>query len=79
LDLQDKEDFQISAPRCPIHYTLQGNGDVLDIVVHQNVHLSDVTVSDVLNSDHPPILFHILDHISARDILAPVEIYTDWK
>jgi hypothetical protein len=41
--------------------------------------LSDVTVSDVLDSDHLSILFHILDHVSARDILAPVEIHTDWK
>jgi len=31
----------------------------------------NVTVSDALDSDHLPILFHILDHVSARDISAP--------
>jgi hypothetical protein len=79
LNLQDNNDFQISAPQCPTHCTPQGNGDVLDIVVHRNVRLSDVTVSDILDSDHLPIFFHILDHVSARDILAPVESHTDWK
>jgi hypothetical protein len=68
----------MSAPQCPTHYTPSGNGDVLDIVVHRNVRLLDVTVSDVLNSDLL-ILFHILDHVSARDFLASVEIYTDWN
>jgi hypothetical protein len=28
---------------------------------------------------HLPILFHILDHVSTRDILAPVEIHTNWE
>jgi len=52
---------------------------VLDVVVHRNVRLSDVTVSEILESDHLPILFHILDHVSARDILDPVENHTDWE
>jgi hypothetical protein len=36
-----------------------GNGDVLDIVVHKNIRLSNVIVSDILDSDHLPIIFHI--------------------
>jgi hypothetical protein len=32
--------FEISIPHCPTHYTPYGKGDVLDSVVHQNVHLS---------------------------------------
>jgi hypothetical protein len=40
LDLQDNSDFQMSAPRCPTQCTPQGNGDIL---MHQNVRLSDVT------------------------------------
>jgi hypothetical protein len=68
LDLQDNNDFQISEPQGPTHCTPQGNGDVLDIVTHRKVCLSDVTVSDVMDSDHLPILFHILDYVSARDI-----------
>jgi hypothetical protein len=50
---------------------------VLDILVYRNVHLSDVTVSDVLDSDHLLILFHILDHVSARKVSDSVEIGTD--
>jgi len=63
LDLQDNDDFQISAPQCPTHYTPHGNGDVLDVVVHRNVRLSDVTVSDIMDSDHLSLLFHILYHV----------------
>jgi len=47
-------------------------------VAHQNVRQSNVTVSDVLDS-HLQIFFHILDHVSARDISAPVETHTDWE
>jgi len=48
-------------------------------VVHRNVRLSDVTVSDVTDSDHLLIPFHILGHVIARNTLAPVEIHTDWE
>jgi hypothetical protein len=44
LNLQDKSDFQISAPRQPTHYIPSGNGVVLDIVLHRNVHISDVNI-----------------------------------
>jgi len=53
--------------------------DVLDILTHGNVRLSHVTVSDILDSDHLPIFFHIADHVSARDISAPVETHTVWE
>jgi len=71
LDLQDINVFQISALNCLTYYTPQGNGNVLDNAVHRNVRLSDVTVSDTLESDHLLTPFHILDHVSTRDILAP--------
>jgi hypothetical protein len=45
-----------------------GNGDVLNIVVHKNIRLSDVIVSDILDSYHLPILFHILDHVRTKQI-----------
>jgi len=64
-------------PHYPTHYIPQGNADVFDTVVYRNVRLSDFTDSDVQNSDHLPIVFHILHHVSAMDILAPVEINTD--
>jgi hypothetical protein len=51
---------------------------VLDILVHWNFRQSNVTVSDVSDSGHLPILFHILDHISTY-ISAPVEFHIDWE
>jgi hypothetical protein len=75
LNLQDNSDFQISAPRCPTRYTPSDNGDVLDIVVHRNVRLHKVQVLKILDSDHVPILFHMLDHVSSRDILVPIETH----
>jgi hypothetical protein len=57
----DENDFVISAPQYPSHYSPVENGDMLHIVVHQNIILSYVIVSDILDSDYLPILFHILD------------------
>jgi hypothetical protein len=52
---------------------------VLDIVLHKNVRISEVNVMGILDSDHLPILFHKLDHVSTRNISAPVEIQADWE
>jgi hypothetical protein len=52
---------------------------VLDIVVHQNIRVSDVIVSDILDSDHLPIVFHILDHVKIRNLSDPFEKFTDWE
>jgi hypothetical protein len=79
LELFHKHEFEISAQQCPTHYFPAGNGDILDIVVQQNIRLSDVTLSDILNSDHLPITFHILDHIKVRNLLEPIEKFTDWE
>jgi hypothetical protein len=79
LKLFDVNKFEISAPQYPTHYSPAGNGDVLDIVVHQNIRLSDVTVSDILDSDHLPIVFHVLDHVIIRNPSEPVEKFTDWE
>jgi exonuclease III len=65
--------FEISAPQCPTRYSSGGNGDVLDIVVHSNIRLSNVIVSDILDSDHLPIIFHILDHVRTHNLSAPAE------
>jgi hypothetical protein len=56
--------FEISAPQCPTHYSPEVNGDVLDIVVHQNIRVSNVIVSDILDSDHLPVIFHRLGSVS---------------
>jgi hypothetical protein len=56
-----------------------GNGDVLDIVAHRNIKLSEVIVSDILDLDHLPIMFHILDHVRTKQISKPLEKFTDWE
>jgi hypothetical protein len=54
---------------CPTHYAPAGKGDVLDIVVNKNVQLSEVIISDILDSDHIRIVFHLLEHVTIRNIL----------
>jgi hypothetical protein len=56
-----------------------GRGDVLDIVVHKDVVLSEVRVLDIVDSDHLPIVFCILDHVKARGIFDPVKKFRDWE
>jgi hypothetical protein len=79
LHLFDVNDFEISAPQYPTHESPSGNGDVLDIVLHQNIEVSDVIVADILDSDHLPIIFHILDHVKIRNLSDPIEKLTDWN
>jgi hypothetical protein len=45
LNLLHINEFKISAPQCSTHYCPAGSGDVLHIVVHKDVPLSEVTVS----------------------------------
>jgi hypothetical protein len=78
LQLFDESKFEMSAPQCPTHYSAAGNGDMLNIVVYQNIRLSDVIVSDILDSDHLPIVFHILDHVKIMNLSEPIEKFTDW-
>jgi hypothetical protein len=79
LELFHKNEFEISAPQCPTHYSPAGSGGILDIVVHQNIGLSSVTVSNILDSGHLPIIFHILDHIKISNLSEPIEKFTNWK
>jgi hypothetical protein len=44
LQLFEASEFEISATQCRTHYSPVGNGDVLDIVVHRNITLSNVIV-----------------------------------
>jgi hypothetical protein len=78
LYLQYKSDFQISAPQYSTHYIPSGIGDVLGIVLHKNTRISEINVLEILDSDHLPILFYMLDHVSTKNILASVETFTDW-
>jgi endonuclease/exonuclease/phosphatase family metal-dependent hydrolase len=73
LQLFDTNDFEMSAPQCPTHYSPVRNGDVLDIMVHKNIRLSNVVVSDILYSDHLKIVFHILDHVRTKNVSEPLE------
>jgi hypothetical protein len=47
--------------------------------VHKNIILSDVIVSEILDSDHLPIIFHILDHVRTKQISEPLEEFTNWE
>jgi hypothetical protein len=78
LNLLHINEFETPAPQYSTHYSLPGNGDMLEIV-HKNVQLSEVIVSDILDSDHLPIVFHLLDRIRNRNISDPVNKFTDWE
>jgi hypothetical protein len=76
LNLLHTKEFEISSPQCPTHYSPTRNGDVLDIVVHKNVRLSEDTVSDILDSDDLPVVFHLLDHIRTTNLSDSVDKFT---
>jgi hypothetical protein len=46
---------------------------VLDIVVHQNIRVSDVIASDILDSEQLLVIFHILDHVKIRNLSDPIK------
>jgi hypothetical protein len=79
MQLFNTNDFNISAPQYPTHYYPVGNGDVLDIVVHKDIRISNVIVSDILDSDHLPIVFHILDYLITNEVPKSFEKVTDWE
>jgi hypothetical protein len=54
-----------------------GNSDLLDTVVHKNFLLSEVIVSNILDSYHLAIVFHLLDLIITRNLSDPVDKITD--
>jgi hypothetical protein len=41
--------------------------------------LSDITVSDILDSGHLPVVFHIMDPVKTSDLSEPTEKCTDWE
>jgi hypothetical protein len=71
--------YEISAPQYQIHYSPAENCDVLDIVVHNNVRLWEVTVFDILDSNHLPIVFHLQVLIRTRNFSDPVYKIAVWK
>jgi hypothetical protein len=78
LDLFDVNDFEISAPQSPTHYSTMGNGDVFDIVVHQNVWLSDVILTS-----WTPITFQSFStyRIMLQQLIFWTQLkkFTDWE
>jgi hypothetical protein len=49
---------------------------VLDIVVHKSVRMSEIILSDILDSDHLPVVFHLLGHVRNRTPSDPVDKFT---
>jgi hypothetical protein len=78
LQFLDVDNFEMSAPQCPTHYSPVGNGDVLEIIVNKNTRFSNVIVSEILDSDHLPIIFYIMDHIRTTKLLEPLNKFIDW-
>jgi hypothetical protein len=68
LNLLHKNEFEISVPLCPTLYFPAGNDNALDIAVYNDVQVSEVIVYDILDSDHQPIIFHLLNHVRTRNI-----------
>jgi hypothetical protein len=66
LELFVSSDFEISASQCSMHYTPDDRGDFRDIVIHQNVRLSEVIFTGTRDADHLPIMFCILDPVRMR-------------
>jgi hypothetical protein len=66
LELFVSFNFEILTAQCSTHYTPAGRGDVLNIMVPQNVQLSEVIVTDIVDSDHLPIMFSILNPDTTR-------------
>jgi hypothetical protein len=69
LELFVNSNFKISSPQCPTHYTPDGRSNVLNTVIHQNVCLSQAIVTNILDSDHLPVMFSIRDHVRMREAL----------
>jgi hypothetical protein len=65
--------FETSAPQRSAHYTPDGRGDVLDSVANQNTRLSEVTATDIPNSDYLRIMFSTLGSVTSREALDTVE------
>jgi hypothetical protein len=38
-----------------------------------------VSVPDILDSDHLPTVFHILDHVKSKNLLEPAAKFIDWE
>jgi hypothetical protein len=79
LELFVSSNFEISTAHCSTHYTPDGRCDVLVIVVHRNDRLSEVTVTNILDSAEIPMIFSILDPVRTSEGLDPVEKLTDWE
>jgi hypothetical protein len=76
LELFVSSNFEISAPQCSMHYTPDGRDDVLNSAVHQNIQLPELIITDILDSNHLPIMFSILD-LYKKEAFDPVEKLTD--
>jgi hypothetical protein len=56
-----------------------GNGDVLEILVHKNLRLSEFIVSDILRSSQLPIVFRLLVHIRIKNLSDTAEKIRSWE
>jgi hypothetical protein len=81
LELFVCSNFQISTPQFSMHHAMHyphdGSCGVLGTVVYENISVLEVTLTDILDSDHLPITFSILDPLRTKEASDPVEKLTD--
>jgi hypothetical protein len=65
--LFDINDLDILESQGHNDFFIPGNGDVINIVVHQIVRLSDLIIPGALDSDHLPVVFYVLDYAETRN------------
>jgi hypothetical protein len=73
MELFVSSNIETSDPRCCTHYNPDGRGDVLYIAIHQNDRLSEVIVTDILDTVH----LSILDPFRTKEALDAAEKVTD--
>jgi hypothetical protein len=78
LHLFDVNQFEIQPHNVPLIITLAETVTCWILWSTKNIRVSDVIVSDILDSDHLPIIFHILDYVKIRNLSDHIEEFTDW-
>jgi hypothetical protein len=53
-------------------------GSLFQIITFIKPTNCQMSLSDILDSDHLPIIFHLLDHVKIKNLSEPIEKFTDW-
>jgi hypothetical protein len=79
LNVLHTNEFEISAPQCPTHYSLR-KMVTCSILLWTRMSGCQKSLSLIFwTQDHLPIVFHLLDHIRTRNLSDPDDKFTDWE